>query len=100
MIGEEGAGVIVVINKPRPDAFTAAVQPQGGRRTAADMEELRDYGVGAKILTELGVAGHGAADQHAPHAGRRSTAMACRSSASAPIDRANRGGRRPDGATS
>ena len=55
IIGEEGAGVIVVINKPRADAFTRAVQLKAGEKAPADMEELRDYGVGAMILTELGV---------------------------------------------
>ncbi len=54
MIAADGAGVIVVINKPRPDAFTAAVRRKAGE-TVPDMEELRDYGVGAMILTELGV---------------------------------------------
>ncbi len=55
IIGEEGAGVVVVINKPRADAFTMAVERRAGKRTDTDMEELRDYGVGAMILTELGV---------------------------------------------
>ena len=54
LIAAEGAGVIVVINKPRQDAFTAAVRRKAGERVP-DMEELRDYGVGAMILTELGV---------------------------------------------
>ena len=54
LIGEEGAGVIVVINRPRQDAFTAAIRLKAGAQ-APDMEELRDYGVGAMILTELGV---------------------------------------------
>ncbi len=55
IIGEEGAGVVVVINKPRADAFTMAVERKAGKRTEVDMEELRDYGVGAMILNELGV---------------------------------------------
>ncbi|MDG5488700.1 3,4-dihydroxy-2-butanone-4-phosphate synthase [Sphingomonas sp. BGYR3] len=55
IIGEAGAGVVVVINKPRNDAFTMAVERRAGTRTEVDMEELRDYGVGAMILTELGV---------------------------------------------
>ncbi|WP_448659415.1 3,4-dihydroxy-2-butanone-4-phosphate synthase [Sphingomonas sp. CJ99] len=55
IIGEEGAGVIVVINKPRADAFTLAVEHRAGIRRPAEMEELRDYGVGAMILTDLGV---------------------------------------------
>jgi 3,4-dihydroxy 2-butanone 4-phosphate synthase / GTP cyclohydrolase II len=54
IIGEEGAGVIVVINRPRRDPFTVALQARAGQ-LPADMEELRDYGVGAMILTELGV---------------------------------------------
>ncbi|WP_425326435.1 3,4-dihydroxy-2-butanone-4-phosphate synthase [Sphingomonas oligophenolica] len=55
IIGEEGAGVIVVINKQRSDAFTVALKMKTGTLPKADMEELRDYGVGAMILTELGV---------------------------------------------
>jgi len=55
IIGEEGAGVVVVINKPRADQFTLALEARAGKRKPADMDELRDYGVGATILTELGV---------------------------------------------
>ena len=55
IIGEEGAGVIVVINRQRPDQLTVALQAKTGTLPAADMDELRDYGVGAMILTELGV---------------------------------------------
>jgi len=55
IIGEEGAGVVVVISKPVMDVFTRAVEAKAGR-APKDMEELRDYGVGAQILTELGVA--------------------------------------------
>jgi 3,4-dihydroxy 2-butanone 4-phosphate synthase/GTP cyclohydrolase II len=55
MIADEGAGVIVVINRPRADQFTVALQAKAGTLPPADMEELRDYGVGAMILTELGV---------------------------------------------
>ncbi|MFZ3484299.1 3,4-dihydroxy-2-butanone-4-phosphate synthase [Sphingomonas sp. 3-13AW] len=56
IIGEEGSGVIVVINKPRLDQFTVAMQARTGELKPADMEQLRDYGVGAMILNELGVA--------------------------------------------
>jgi len=45
----------VVINKPRPDQFTRALQAREGTLEPKDMDELRDYGVGATILTELGV---------------------------------------------
>jgi 3,4-dihydroxy 2-butanone 4-phosphate synthase / GTP cyclohydrolase II len=55
IIAEEGAGVVVVINRPRPDQFTVALQARAGTLEPKDMEELRDYGVGATILTELGV---------------------------------------------
>ncbi|TXC72285.1 3,4-dihydroxy-2-butanone-4-phosphate synthase [Sphingomonas ginsenosidivorax] len=53
-IAAEGSGVIVVINKPRPDGVAAAIRHKAGE-TTPDMDELRDYGVGAMILTELGV---------------------------------------------
>ena len=55
IIGEEGAGVIVVINRPMPDALSRALNIRAGRSGAKDMEELRDYGVGAQILSALGV---------------------------------------------
>jgi len=55
IIAEEGAGVVVVINRSRPDNFTVALQARAGELAPADMDELRDYGVGATILTELGV---------------------------------------------
>jgi len=54
-IAEEGAGVIVLINRQRADAFTTAVRRQAGEDIEVPMEELRDYGVGAMILAELGV---------------------------------------------
>jgi 3,4-dihydroxy 2-butanone 4-phosphate synthase/GTP cyclohydrolase II len=54
LIADEGAGVIVVINKPSADRFAAAIRYKAGD-AVPDMDELRDYGVGAMILTELGV---------------------------------------------
>ncbi|KQN81098.1 3,4-dihydroxy-2-butanone 4-phosphate synthase [Sphingomonas sp. Leaf67] len=54
IIGEEGAGVVVVINRPRPDGLTLAIHARSGA-PVPEMEELRDYGVGAMILNELGV---------------------------------------------
>ncbi len=54
IIGEEGSGVIVVINKSAPDAVTRALKVRSGA-AKPDMEELRDYGVGAQILNALGV---------------------------------------------
>ena len=54
-IAAAGAGVIVLINRERPDSFATAVLAQAGTGMAAPTDELRDYGVGAMILTELGV---------------------------------------------
>jgi 3,4-dihydroxy 2-butanone 4-phosphate synthase / GTP cyclohydrolase II len=55
IIGEEGAGVIVVINRPMPDALSRALNIRAGKAETKEMEELRDYGVGAQILSALGV---------------------------------------------
>jgi 3,4-dihydroxy 2-butanone 4-phosphate synthase / GTP cyclohydrolase II len=55
IIGEEGNGVIVVINRPMPDALSRALNVRAGKAEAKDMEALRDYGVGAQILSALGV---------------------------------------------
>lgn len=55
MIANEGSGVIVLINRQRADAFTTAVRAHAGEQVEVPMEELRDYGVGAMILAELGV---------------------------------------------
>ncbi|HEY5722214.1 MAG TPA: 3,4-dihydroxy-2-butanone-4-phosphate synthase [Allosphingosinicella sp.] len=54
-IAEEGAGVIVVLNRPMPDAISSALNVRAGKAVAKDMEELRDYGGGAQILSALGV---------------------------------------------
>lgn len=54
-IAKEGAGVIVVINRPMPDALSRALRVRAGEAAAPDSEQLRDYGVGAQILAELGV---------------------------------------------
>ena len=58
-IGEAGAGVIVVLNRPSRDFASAAVRSLS-KEHSEDGEsdvppEQRDYGVGAQILTELGV---------------------------------------------
>ncbi len=57
MIAEEGAGVIVVINRPMKDSVTRFIKLRGEGKGAGapEVEELRDYGVGAQILAELGV---------------------------------------------
>jgi 3,4-dihydroxy 2-butanone 4-phosphate synthase / GTP cyclohydrolase II len=55
LIAEEGAGVIVVLNRPMPDAISAALDVRSGKAGPKDMEQLRDYGGGAQILSALGV---------------------------------------------
>jgi 3,4-dihydroxy 2-butanone 4-phosphate synthase/GTP cyclohydrolase II len=54
MIAQEGAGVIVILNRPMSGWMTRAVEARETGDSSA-MDELRDYGVGAQILTELGV---------------------------------------------
>ena len=56
-IAEEGAGVIVVINRPMKDSITRVIKLRAEGKTIGTPEaaELRDYGVGAQILAELGV---------------------------------------------
>lgn len=54
MIGERGRGIIVLIREPYPASLSERV-----RARLADSEEqaasLRDYGIGAQILVDLGV---------------------------------------------
>ena len=54
-IADEGSGVIVVINRPVPDALSTALKVRAGEIEPRDSGELRDYGVGAQILAALGV---------------------------------------------
>ena len=65
LIGEEGRGIVVLIREPLPTSLSDAVsaralgKEQGTRKLAAAQSsgprELRDYGVGAQILLDLGV---------------------------------------------
>jgi 3,4-dihydroxy 2-butanone 4-phosphate synthase/GTP cyclohydrolase II len=59
IIGEEGAGVVVLINRPSPGYATRAIEGLDRQRQPAEEDQLppeqRDYGVGAQILAELGV---------------------------------------------
>ena len=50
-IGDAGAGVIVLIRDARPDAISSQMRARG----AGEPFELRDYGIGAQILVDLGV---------------------------------------------
>jgi 3,4-dihydroxy 2-butanone 4-phosphate synthase/GTP cyclohydrolase II len=59
MIGDHGAGIVVLINRPTPDHASSAIrrlgQPLPPPAKGEDATEQRDYGVGAQILAELGV---------------------------------------------
>ena len=57
IIAEEGAGVIVVINRPMQGLMSRTIEIKESYRAGGEppIEELRDYGVGAQILAELGV---------------------------------------------
>jgi len=57
IIAEEGTGVIVVINRPMQKLMTRTIEIKQQIRSGQDapIEELRDYGVGAQVLAELGV---------------------------------------------
>jgi 3,4-dihydroxy 2-butanone 4-phosphate synthase / GTP cyclohydrolase II len=53
MIAGHGRGVVVLIREPRPNSLTDRVRAQLECRPVGS--ELRDYGVGAQILLDLGV---------------------------------------------
>ena len=57
IIAEHGTGVIVVINRPMHRLMTRTIEIKNSIRAGqeAPIEELRDYGIGAQILAELGV---------------------------------------------
>lgn len=54
MIGEQGRGVVVLIREPRKTSLSERVRAKLGDSEAGS-GDLRDYGVGAQILLDLGV---------------------------------------------
>ena len=52
IIGEAGSGVVVLLSPSSATGFSQALEHKAG---APMPDELRDYGVGAQILSELGV---------------------------------------------
>jgi 3,4-dihydroxy 2-butanone 4-phosphate synthase/GTP cyclohydrolase II len=54
MIGEAGRGVVVLIREPSPTSLSDRLKAKLGHTDGAS-GELRDYGVGAQILLDLGV---------------------------------------------
>ncbi|MEO5707461.1 MAG: 3,4-dihydroxy-2-butanone-4-phosphate synthase [Alteraurantiacibacter sp.] len=59
MIGEAGAGVVVLINRPSADYASSSIRALGMAQPAPASDDMpseqRDYGVGAQILAEIGV---------------------------------------------
>ena len=55
MIAEEGTGVIVILNRRTPHIFSTLLNARTGRVEPKDMDQLRDYGGGAQILSALGI---------------------------------------------
>jgi 3,4-dihydroxy 2-butanone 4-phosphate synthase/GTP cyclohydrolase II len=54
MIAEEGRGVVVLIREPTATALSDKLRARNGEHTGGG-GEIRDYGVGAQILLDLGV---------------------------------------------
>ena len=56
-IAREGSGVVVVLTRQGPDLLSRIVRQKGAgaAQDGDDMNEVRDYGVGAQILAELGI---------------------------------------------
>ncbi|WP_270938224.1 3,4-dihydroxy-2-butanone-4-phosphate synthase [Falsiroseomonas oryzae] len=52
-IAQEGRGVVVLLRDWRADGLSQAIRARRDRRAAAP--ELRDYGIGAQILADLGL---------------------------------------------
>ncbi|MBB6122328.1 3,4-dihydroxy-2-butanone-4-phosphate synthase [Sphingobium subterraneum] len=56
IIGEAGSGLVVLLNRQSSDQFSRMLMvAASGAPSRSDMDELRDYGVGAQILADLGV---------------------------------------------
>ena len=53
MIAAEGRGVVVLIREAMPKALSDTVRKRSGE--PVETVQLRDYGIGAQILTDLGV---------------------------------------------
>jgi len=53
-IAQAGGGVVVLLREPIPTALSDRVRRRRGETPVADMN-LRDYGIGAQVLLDLGV---------------------------------------------
>ena len=55
MIGEAGRGVVVMIREAKATSLSDFLKQRQGEAAKRPVAELRDYGVGAQILLDLGV---------------------------------------------
>lgn len=54
-VAEKGRGVIVIIREPTPTSLSRFLREREGQTLKKPIAELRQYGVGAQILLDLGV---------------------------------------------
>ena len=55
LIAEQNRGVIVIIREPTPTTLSRTVRERQGQAMKTPIAELRQYGIGAQILLDLGV---------------------------------------------
>jgi 3,4-dihydroxy 2-butanone 4-phosphate synthase/GTP cyclohydrolase II len=55
LIGEHGRGVIVIIREPSAISLTRTLRERNGEARQRPIGELRQFGIGAQILIDLGV---------------------------------------------
>ena len=54
LIASEGRGIVVIIREPAKDSLSRSVREREGDAHSVPIHELRQYGVGAQILFDLG----------------------------------------------
>jgi 3,4-dihydroxy 2-butanone 4-phosphate synthase/GTP cyclohydrolase II len=55
IIAEKGRGAIIIIREPALDSLSRAVKEREGHGDKRPIHELRQYGIGAQILIDLGI---------------------------------------------
>jgi 3,4-dihydroxy 2-butanone 4-phosphate synthase/GTP cyclohydrolase II len=55
VISERGRGVIVIIREPTKSSLSRFIKEREGQAIRKPIAELRQYGIGAQILLDLGV---------------------------------------------
>jgi 3,4-dihydroxy 2-butanone 4-phosphate synthase/GTP cyclohydrolase II len=55
LISERGRGIIVIIREPTPTSLSRYIREREGQPLKKPIAELRQYGIGAQILLDLGV---------------------------------------------